>query len=170
MKRSPPALVLIAAVARHGIIGNNNQLLWKLPEDMQFFKATTTGHAVIMGRKTWESIPPRFRPLPQRRNIVVTRNAQYTAPGAECVGSIDAALALLSGEPMAFVIGGAELYAQTLPRAHELLLTEIDHDFAGDAAFPTWPREDFVETQRTHHDSGQGWTYQRARYRRRPLA
>ena len=170
MKRSPPALVLIAAVARNGTIGSDNQLLWKLPEDMQFFKAATSGHPVVMGRKTWESIPPRFRPLAQRRNIVVTRNAQYAAPGAECVGSIDAALALLAAEPMAFVIGGAEIYGQTLPHAQELLLTEIDHDFAGDAAFPIWSREDFVETQRTHHDSGQGWTYQRARYRRRPPA
>ena len=162
-----PELVLIAAVARNGVIGKDNQLLWHLPEDMRFFKEATLGHAVIMGRKTWESLPPRFRPLPGRRNIVVTHNARFDAPGAEVVPSLDAALALLAAAPCAFVIGGAQLYAQALPRAQRLLLTELDRDFDGDAHFPAWPRGDFVEASRTHHDSVQGFSYQRVDYRRR---
>jgi dihydrofolate reductase len=160
-------LTLIAAVARNGVIGKDNRLLWHLPEDMRFFKEVTLGHPVIMGRKTWQSLPPRFRPLPGRRNIVVTRAAGFDAPGAECVDSLDAALQRLQGEPTVFVIGGAQLYAQTLPRAQRLLLTEIDRDFDGDALFPRWPREDFVEVSRTLHDSGQGFGYERVEYQRR---
>ena len=162
-----PALVLIAAVARNGAIGKDNQLLWRLPEDLQFFKATTRGHPVIMGRKTWQSLPPRFRPLPERRNIVVTHDAHFDAPGAECAASLPAAIERLAGEPVAFVIGGAELYAQALPLARELWLTEIDRDFDGDAFFPDWPRADFVESALSRHDSSQGWSYQRAHYRRK---
>ncbi|HRH88936.1 MAG TPA: dihydrofolate reductase, partial [Rubrivivax sp.] len=90
-----PELVLIAAVARNGVIGRGNELLWHLPEDMRFFKAATRGHAVIMGRKTWQSLPPRFRPLPERRNIVVTRNGAFDAPGAELAASLPAAVALV---------------------------------------------------------------------------
>ena len=160
-------LSLIAAVARNGAIGKDNQLLWRLPEDLQFFKATTRGHAVIMGRKTWQSVPPRFRPLPERRNIVVTRNPDFDAPGAECAASLQAAVERLAGEPLAFVIGGAELYAQALPLARALWLTEIDRDFDGDAFFPAWPRADFVEAARSRHDSGQGFGYERAHYRRK---
>ena len=109
------ACSLIAAVARNGAIGRDNELLWKESADQKHFAATTRGHAVIMGRKTWESLPPRFRPLPGRRNIVVTRNAGFDAPGAETVDSLEAALQRVSGEPLAFVIGGAQLYAQALP-------------------------------------------------------
>ena len=162
-----PELVLIAAVARNGAIGACNQLLWQLPEDMRFFKQATLGHAVIMGRKTWDSLPSRFRPLPGRRNLVVTRNAAFAAPGAECVTSLPGAIALLGDAPRAFVIGGAEIYAEALPLAQQLWLTEIDRDFDGDAHFPDWPRDRFVEIDRTHHDSGQGFGYQRVRYRRR---
>jgi dihydrofolate reductase len=160
-------LTLIAAVARNGVIGRDNQLLWRLPEDMQFFRQATLGHAVVMGRKTWQSLPERFRPLPGRRNIVVTRNAEFDAPGAECVASLDAALKPLAGDEEVFVIGGAELYALALPRAHRLLLTELDRDYEGDARFPRWPREEFAEASRTSFDSGQGFAYQRADYRRR---
>jgi len=163
-------LTLIAAVARNGVIGKDNQMLWQLPEDLRFFKDATHGHPVIMGRKTWQSLPPRFRPLPGRRNLVVTHDAGFDAPGAECVGSLDAALQRVQGEPTVFVIGGAQLYAQALPRAQRLLLTEIDRDFDGDTLFPAWPREDFVEASRTQHDSGQGFSYQRADYRRQRSA
>ncbi|HOM12584.1 MAG TPA: dihydrofolate reductase [Rubrivivax sp.] len=159
-------LLLIAAVARNGVIGGDNRLLWHLPEDMRFFKQTTLGHAVIMGRKTWQSLPPRFRPLPGRRNIVLTRDAGFDAPGAEVAASLQDAIARVAGQPLAFVIGGAEVYAQALPLAQQLWLTEIDHDFDGDAHFPAWPRQHFVELERTHHDSGQGYGYQRAHYRR----
>ena len=147
-----PELVLIAAVARNGVIGNGNQLLCRLPEDMRYFANTTTGHPVIMGRKTWESLPPRFRPLPGRRNIVLTRQTGYDAPGAEVVGSLEAAMTLLEGLPKAFVIGGAEIYAQALAQADTLLLTEIERDFDGDAHFPRWDTQRFRQTQReTHH-------------------
>ena len=161
-----PELVLIAAVARNGVIGDDNRLLWQLSEDMRFFKQATLGHAVIMGRKTWDSLPPRFRPLPGRRNLVVTRNAAFDAPGAEVAASLPGAIARLADAPLAFVIGGAELYAQALPLAQQLWLTELDREFDGDAHFPDWPRDRFVEIDRTHHDSGQGFGYQRVRYRR----
>jgi len=103
-------IAIIAAVAKNGVIGQGNALPWHLPEDMQHFKALTTGHTVIMGRKTWESLPPRFRPLPQRRNIVVSRNPDFRADGAEVVGSLQNAMKLGAGAT-AFIIGGAELYA-----------------------------------------------------------
>ena len=159
-------LTLIAAVARNGVIGSDNRLLWHLPEDMRFFKETTLGHAVVMGRKTWQSLPPRFRPLPGRRNLVVTRNAAFEADGAECVASLDAALQRLQDEHEVFVIGGAELYALALPHADRLLLTELERDFDGDAHFPPWPRGAFSTVSRTQHDSGQDFGYQRADYRR----
>jgi len=162
-----PALVVIAAVARNGVIGNGNELPWRLPEDMQFFKQETTGHPVIMGRKTWESLPARFKPLPGRRNVVLTRDAGYTAPAAECTGSLEDALTLLAGAPKIFVIGGAEIYAQALPLARELVLTEIDCDFAGRTVFPTWPRAEFAIVEQTDHDSDQGFGYRRVRYRRK---
>jgi dihydrofolate reductase len=160
-------LVLIAALARNRVIGRDNRLLWHLPEDMLFFREATRGHPVIMGRRTWESLPERFRPLPGRRNLVVSRDPHCEAPGAEVVGSLDEALARVAGATTAFVIGGAQLYAQALPRADRLLLTEIDRDFDGDAHFPDWPRDAFVEVARTRHDSGQGFGYERADYRRR---
>jgi len=144
----PTRIVLIAAVARNGVIGRDNALLWHLPEDLAHFRRHTAGHAVVMGRRTWDSLPPRFRPLPGRRNIVVTRNPQWQADGAERAASPEAARALLSGTPLAFVIGGAALYAATLPWADELLLTEIDRDFEGDTRFPAWDRADFVEVAR----------------------
>ena len=121
-----------------------------------------------MGRKTWESLPARFRPLPGRRNIVVTRNARLRrARRRSWRTRWTRRCARLADAPTAFVIGGAQLYAQALPRRSELLLTEIDRDFDGDAHFPAWPRGDFVEASRTHHDSGQGFGYQRADYRRK---
>ena len=160
-------LVLLAAVARNGVIGGDNDLLWRLPEDMRFLRETTMGHPVIMGRRTWESLPERVRPLPGRRNIVVSRNAGYAAPGAEVVTTLEAALALVQDAPRAYLLGGAQLYALALPHADRLLLTEIDRDFDGDAHFPGWPQAEFEELWRTRHDSGQGFAYERAEYRRR---
>lgn len=141
-------LSVIAAVARNGTIGKDNALLWRLPEDLQFFKRTTLGCPVIMGRKTWDSIG---RPLPGRRNIVVTRNAQWTAPGAETVPSLADALALIRDVAKVFVIGGAQIYAQALPQADEVILTEIDRDFDGDTFFPAWDRRAFDEVARETH-------------------
>jgi dihydrofolate reductase len=162
-------LALIAAVARNGVIGRDNALPWRLPEDLAHLRRVTLGAPVIMGRRTWDSLPARFRPLPGRRNIVVTRDARWRAEGAEGAPSLDAALALLDAAPLAFVAGGAELYALALPRADELLLTEIERDFDGDARFPEWQRADFVETARERHHAGppNDFDYAFVRYERR---
>jgi len=139
-----PQVALIAAVARNGAIGKGNALLWREPEDLKHFRRVTMGCPVIMGRKTWDSLPERFRPLPGRRNLVVTRNADWRGTGAEPVASIEAALALLAGAEKVFVIGGAEVYALALPLADELVLTEIDAELDGDTFFPAWDRERFA--------------------------
>ena len=143
----PARIILIAAVARNGVIGHNNQLLWHLPADLAHFKATTQGAAVLMGRKTWDSLPPRFRPLPGRRNLVLTHQAHWSAPGAETAPSLDAALARLVNEPRVFVIGGEQIYQAALPVADELILTELDRDYAGDAHFPQWNPAEFIRSQ-----------------------
>jgi dihydrofolate reductase len=158
-------IILIAAVARNGVIGKDNALPWRLLEDMAHFKALTTGHAVIMGRKTWESLPPKFRPLPNRRNIVVTRNPAYVAPGADVAGSLDAAVKICIGGT-AFVIGGAQVYADALPRAGRLELTEIDADFEGDAFFPAFDRAQWRETKRVPGVGANGLAYAFVTYER----
>jgi dihydrofolate reductase len=152
-------IVIIAAVAQNGVIGKANALPWHLPEDMAHFKALTTGHAVIMGRKTWESLPPKFRPLPNRRNIVLTRDPAYVAPGATVVTSLEEAIKFGAGEAALFVIGGAELYAHTLPHAQRLELTEIDAAFEGDAHFPAWDRAQWREVKRESGKSASGLAY-----------
>ena len=141
-------LSLIAAVARNGAIGKDNALLWRLSEDLQFFKRTTMGCPVIMGRKTYESIG---RPLPGRRNIVISRNADWHANGVDTAASLQAALALVSDADKAFVIGGAQIYAEALPLVQEIVLTEINKDFDADAFFPTWDRARFNEVARDRH-------------------
>ena len=146
-----PPLALIAVMARNGVIGDANRMPWHLPEDARHFRATTAGCPVIMGRKTWDSLPERFRPLPGRRNLVVTRQPGWQAPGAEACHSLDQALALAGQELQArriFVIGGAQLYALALPMAYELVLTEIDADVDGDTRFPAWDRCLFSEQRR----------------------
>ena len=169
MSRKPRVLSLIAAVARNGVIGDRNALLWRLPEDQRHFRRHTLGHAVIMGRKTWESLPAAYRPLPGRRNLVVTRNSQWQASGAETVPSLEAALARTADADKAFVIGGGELYSQALAWADELLLTEIDRDFDGDTAFPAWDRHAFTELQRERHhaDAPNDFDYAFVTYRRK---
>lgn len=129
-------LNLIFARARHGVIGNHNALPWHLPEDMAHFKRSTLGCPVIMGRKTWDSLPPKFRPLPGRLNVVVTRQTDWTLEGAVVANSLDAACAACPPDSTAWVIGGAELYAQALALASTAVVTEIDADFAGDAFVP----------------------------------
>lgn len=126
-------IALIAARARNGVIGGDNRMLWHVPEDFAHFKKTTMGHPVVMGRKTWESIG---RALPGRKNVVITRRPGYIAKGADTVGSIDEALALLEGSVTVFFIGGAEIYRQILPRADEAWVTILDRDYEGDAVFP----------------------------------
>lgn len=159
-------MVIIAAVANNGVIGKDGALPWRLPEDLRHFKALTSGHAVIMGRKTWESLPARCRPLPGRHNIVVTRNPAYVAPGATVVTALADALRL-NIDATAFVIGGAELYAHALPLADRLELTEIDADIDGDASFPAFDRRAWRETSRTPATSADGLRYAFVRYVRR---
>lgn len=142
---------LIAIVAANGVIGRGNDLVWRLPEDQRYFRTVTQGAPVIMGRSTWDSLPVRFRPLPGRRNIVLTRQPGWQAEGAEVVGTLDDALARVQGAPKAFIIGGAQVYALALPRVDELLLTEIERDADGDTHFPAWPREQFDEVTRERH-------------------
>ena len=127
---------LIAVVARNGAIGRNQQLLWRLPEDMRHFRETTRGRPVIMGRKTWESLPTAFRPLPNRHNIVVSRNPAYHPSGATAAISIEEAIRLADDAGEVFVIGGEELYRQALPLARRLYLTEVAEDATGDRFFP----------------------------------
>ena len=129
-------LSLIAAVARNRAIGKDNQLLWHLPEDMKHFRETTRGKPVVMGRKTWESLPEKFRPLPGRQNIVVSRDPAYKAHGADLAGSLEGALALAGGAEEVFVIGGEQLYRAALPFADRLYLTEVELEPEADAFFP----------------------------------
>jgi dihydrofolate reductase len=159
-------LVLIAAVARNGVIGRDNGLVWHEPLDQKHFRAVTMGCPVVMGRKTWESLPQRFRPLPGRRNLVVTRQPGYDAPAAETAASLDAALAALAGAPRVFVIGGAELYALALPLSARLELTEIDADLAGDTHFPPFAHLGFTEAARTPQVAADGTPFAFVTYTR----
>jgi dihydrofolate reductase len=162
-------LVLVAAVTRNGAIGKGNELLVHIPEDQKRFRALTMGKPVMMGRKTWDSLPARFRPLPGRRNIVVTRNAVWSAEGAERAGSLAEALAMVAPVPEACVIGGGELYALALPHADRLELTELETELDGDAFFPP-ERSAFIETQRESHTTPDGLHYHFVTYERRPHA
>lgn len=144
-----PRLALIAAVARNRVIGANNRMPWHLSGELKHFRALTTGHRIIMGRKTWESLG---RPLPDRENVIVSRDSTLAAPGCTVVPSLAAALAVKLHESAlpdpAFCIGGAELYRAALPLADELFLTEIDADFAGDTLMPDIDRADWREIAR----------------------
>ena len=167
MTAAKPELILIAAVARNGAIGKGNDLLFKDPADQRHFRQATMGCPVVMGRKTWDSLPPRFRPLPGRRNVVVSRNAGFKADSAETALSLDAAMSMLAAEARVFVIGGAALYALALPQADTLMLTEIHADLAGDTFFPAWPRSDFDEASRQPEVSAAGVGFDFVTYRRR---
>ncbi len=137
-------IALIAALGKNHALGKENRLLWQIPDDMKRFKALTAGHPVIMGRKTWESIPEKFRPLPGRTNIVVTRQHGYTLPGATVTHSLIEAIADAQGAPGGeeiFVIGGAQLYAEALPYAARLYLTLIEDEKEADAFFPAYETE-----------------------------
>ena len=160
---SQPRVYLVAAVAANGIIGANGKLPWHIPEELKHFKKLTLGHPVIMGRRTWESLKG---PLPQRENIVVTRQAGYDAPGAAVASSLDAALAMCIGEPVAFVIGGTQLFEASLPLAAGLVLTEIQRDYEGDTWFPKWDRAQWKETQREAHTAASGVRFDLVLYER----
>ncbi len=128
-----PTLALIAAVAANGVIGADNRMPWHLPADLKHFRALTQGHTVIMGRRTWESLS---RPLPERQNIILTRNASFFAAGAEIALTLDDAMARACLPAPVFCIGGGEIYRMAITRANKIFLTEIERDFAGDAYFP----------------------------------
>ena len=141
-------LALIAAVAANGVIGRDGRLPWHLPEDLRRFRELTTGHAIIMGRRTWESLP---RALPGRQNIVVTRNASFRADGADVVASIEDALGAVVYPSPPFCIGGGEIYRAALPYATTAYVTEIARAFDGDATFPALDPAQWVETAREAH-------------------
>jgi len=156
-------IYLVAAVAKNGVIGAGGRLPWHLPEDLKHFKNLTLGHPVIMGRRTWESLG---KPLPGRENIVISRQAGFEAPGASVAASLPAAIALCTGEPVVFVIGGAEIYAAALSLADGLVLTEIDADYDGDTRFPDWDRAAWRATQRETHTSAAGLRFDFVLYER----
>lgn len=141
MKREP--LALVVAVAKNGVIGKNGALPWHHPEDLKHFKTVTTGHAILMGRNTYASIG---KPLPNRRNIVVSRTPSFLANGCEVAASLDEAIRLArTTDPEPRIIGGAALYAAALPRATSIYFTEVDESPDGDVRFPEFDRSEFVE-------------------------
>lgn len=158
-----PRLCIIAAVAANGVIGAGGKLPWQLSADLRFFRTQTLGHPVIMGRRTWESIG---RPLPGRRNIVVSRSSDFRAEGAATAASLEAALAQCAGEETSFVIGGGDLYRAALPLADCLLLTEIRRDFDGDARFPEFDRQSWKEVSRERQTDADGLPFDFVRYER----
>jgi dihydrofolate reductase len=158
-------LHLIYARAANGVIGANNTLPWHLPEDLAHFKRQTLGCPVIMGRKTWDSLPPKFRPLPGRLNLVVTRQSDWQAQGAQAAASLQDALAHCSDAPDAWVIGGEQIYAQALPLAHSVVVTEIDLQVQGDAFAPELGSA-WRERSRESHISATGLAYTFVNYQR----
>jgi len=161
-----PEIVIVAALARNGVIGRDNGLPWRLKADLQHFRALTMGHPILMGRNTWESLG---RPLPGRRNMVVTRDPQFRADGAETFASPEAAIAAAADAERIFVIGGAQLYANMLARAERLVLTEVWADVEGDAHFPMLDRDDFIEERRDSRqaDADNEFDFDFVEYRRR---
>ena len=159
------ALRAIWAEARGGIVGADGGIPWHVPEDMAYFKRVTAGSTVIMGRRTWNSFPERFRPLPGRRNIVVTRDPSFRAPGGESVGSLDDAFRAADDD--AWVIGGGQIYAQAMPHLEEVSITEIDLDVAGDTRAPRlgseWIRSS-TDPDEGWHTSRTGTRYRFVRY------
>ena len=151
-------LHLIFARAANGVIGYQGTLPWHLPEDLAHFKRTTLGCPVIMGRKTWDSLPPKFRPLPGRMNVVITRQADWQAQGAVVAHSLQAAMALCEALPDVWVIGGAQIYQQALPLAATAEITEIDIAPEGDAFAPVFGPE-WLETRRESHMAANGLAY-----------
>ena len=147
---------IIVAVAANGIIGGGNSMLWHITEDLRRFKRITSGHPVIMGRKTFEAIG---RPLPGRTNVVITRQKDYSHEGVTVVGSLDEALAMFPHEEEVFVTGGGQIYAQALPLADKLYLTTVLHDYDGDTRFPTWNRNEWRQVSREYFEHGEKYPY-----------
>lgn len=162
----PRRLILIAAVARNGVIGADNQLPWHIPADLRYFKQTTLGKPVISGRRNYEAMG---RPLPGRRNIILTHRYDYHPTGCDVVHSVDEALSAVQDEPEVFVIGGGEVYRLFLEKADALYLTEIDADIPGDVTFPVIGDSWVADTRpefREWHQTDEGMAYRFARYTR----
>lgn len=146
---------VIVAVAENGVIGDKNSLLWHISEDLRNFKRVTSGHPVIMGRKTFESLG---RPLPNRTNVVITRQ-NITIEGCEVAHSLDEALAMFPSDEELFVIGGAQIYAEALPRADRFYLTRVHHPYEGDTSFPAWNESEWQMVESEHFERGEKYEY-----------
>jgi dihydrofolate reductase len=172
MSEHNPQIILIACVASNSVIGRSEadgsgSMPWHLPEDLKHFRELTNGHVVVMGRRTWESLPERFRPLPNRRNMVITRNPDYVANGAEVFGSIAAAHQACPNAEKFFVIGGGQLYRDAIDDADGLELTEIHQDFDGDTRFPAFSEEVWQQVYRDCQRSASGLEFDFVSYVRR---
>lgn len=146
-------VTIIAAVAENNVIGKDNDLIWSLPDDMKFFTRKTKGKTVIMGRKNYDSIPEKYRPLPNRRNIVISRTAGFQAPNCEVVTSIEESLEIAKNDGEIFIIGGGQIYALALEKnlVDKMYLTEIHANFIGDAFFPDFDKNQWTETEIERH-------------------
>jgi dihydrofolate reductase len=149
-------LSLIAAMTPNRVIGANNRLLWRLPAELQYFKKITLGKPIIMGRKTHESIG---RALPGRRNIIISGNRDFHALDCEVVSSLEAALSLVQSDQEVMIIGGAQIYQQTLSQAQRLYLTLVHHEFTGDAFFPPWKAAEWREIQHEERNADENNPY-----------
>jgi dihydrofolate reductase len=157
-EESGKPISIIVAVARNWAIGRNNQLLWHIPEDFRWFKKHTAGHPVIMGRRTWESLP--VKPLPGRKNVVITDDPNDCFPGTVCVGSIESAVQQMDTGGENFIIGGGMVYRQFLPFARKVYLTVVDREFEADVWFPELDPGEWKETYRQEHLTGEpGYTF-----------
>lgn len=152
---------LIAALTTNRVIGKNNDLPWRLPDDMKYFMQTTSRHTVIMGRKNYDSLPEKFRPLPNRVNIVVTRQKDFSAPGCAVVNSLEKGieLAQTANEEEVFNIGGAEMFALGMPFTQRMYLTEIQTELQGDTLFPEIDSSRWKEISRNHHGTDERHAY-----------
>jgi len=152
---------MIAAMGSNRVIGKDNDLPWHLPDDFKFFQKTTKGHHIIMGRKNWESLPHKFQPLPNRTNLVITRQAEYQAFGAKVFTSLEAAITVaeLAGEEELFIIGGGEIYRMGLDISDKIYLTEIEGAFDGQVTFPEFSKNEWQESSREHHGKDEKHQY-----------
>ena len=147
---------IIVAVAKNGVIGDKNSLLWHIREDMVYFRTVTSGHPVVMGRKTYDSIG---RPLPKRTNVVITRDTNLTIEGCTVVHSLEQAVSLFSAEEEVFIIGGAQIYAQAMPIADRIYLTKVEKEYQGDTSFPEIDPNMWVESARADYPRGEEFEY-----------
>lgn len=146
-------IAMIAAVAENGVIGKDNDLAWSLPDDMKYFMNTTKGHYIVLGRKNYDSLPPKFRPLPNRTNVVITRQSDLQLEGAHIVNTLEEAFEFCkkNNQEKIFVIGGGQIYKLALPYADTLCITEVHHSFDGDTYFPEFDKSDWEEVSREPH-------------------